>query len=100
MNALVDDFEAETSRVRGILEKHGLRAVSLNSAFEGDLFERDDLAWKARFHEQVHGLCRFMRALEIEVGTHYPGYIADWKNDPEYVWEGTVQSLRDIQTIS
>lgn len=98
--ALHDDFEAETSRVEGLLRKHGLTAVSLNSAFSPQLFDREDEAANAQRRDTVRALCRFMRRLGIPLGAHYPGHIADWKNDPEGVWTGTVETLREIQAIA
>ena len=100
LNALVDDFDAETARVRGLLEKHGLQAVSVNAGFSPQLCEREDAAQNAARREQVHALCRFMRALGIEIGAHYPGHISDWKNDPEGVWAGSVETLCEIQGIA
>ena len=100
VQALVDDFDKETARVRMILEKHGLRAVSVNAAFSPQLFDREDEAQNELRRVQVSAVCRFMRELGIEIGGHYPGHIADWKNDPEGVWTGTVATLREIQAIA
>jgi len=100
VEALVEDFDAELARVQGLLSKHGLRAVSMNTAFSPQLFDREDAAQNEARREQVRAVCRFMKAMEIPLAAHYPGHIADWKNDPEGVWKGTVKSLREIQSIS
>ncbi|MCX6971054.1 MAG: TIM barrel protein [Verrucomicrobia bacterium] len=97
VEALASDFESEAARIERLLAKHGLRAVSLNSAFSPDLNDRSDPAGNARRIAQVHGVARLMERLGIAIGAHYPGYIADWKNDPEGVWSDTLASLRDIQ---
>jgi sugar phosphate isomerase/epimerase len=97
-NALVSDFEAEASRIEAMLAHHGLRAVSVNSAFSPDLNDRAAGAGNAARKDQVRAVLRLMHRLGISIGAHYPGYIADWKNDPEGVWCDTVASLRDIQS--
>ncbi len=97
--ALVNDFEVEASRVKGLLARHGLRAVSVNTAFSPDLNDRVEEAGNAARKEQVRAVARLMQRLGILIGAHYPGYIADWKNDPEGVWRDTVASLRDIQSV-
>lgn len=97
---LVTSFEEETRRVRDLLEKHGLRARSINTGFSPQLFDRESEPANEERRRQVRAVCRFMRALEIPIGAHYPGHIADWKEDPEGVWKGTVQSLREIQEIA
>lgn len=95
--ALTTDFETEASRVERLLAKHGLRAVSVNAAFSPDLNDRAAPAGNLRRLEEVRAVARFCRRLGIAVGAHYPGYIADWKNDPKGVWRDTLVSLREIQ---
>ena len=99
LEALVADFETEASRVERLLAKHGLRAVSVNAGFSPDLNDRADPAGNLRRMESVRALMRLCRRLGITIGSHYPGYIADWKNDPEGVWRDTLASLRDIQSV-
>jgi len=96
-NALVNDFEAEASRIEGLLARHGLWAVSVNSAFSPDLNDRAEEAGNAARKDQVRAVSLLMQRLGISIGAHYPGYIADWKSDAEGVWCDTVASLRDIQ---
>jgi len=96
--ALVNDFESDASRVEALLEKHGLRAASVNAAFSPDLHERGNLAGNIARLNEVRALARLMMRLGITTGAHYPGYIADWKNDPAGVWSDTTTSLREIQT--
>lgn len=97
---LLDDFDGEVARVRGLLNKHGLTAASVNTAFKPDLHERADAQRNAMRRRQVEAVCRFMNALGIRIGAHYPGHIADWKNDPGGVWRDTLESLREIQAIA
>ncbi|MGF1450670.1 MAG: sugar phosphate isomerase/epimerase family protein [Opitutales bacterium] len=97
---LVADFDAAVDRVRSVLEPRGLKAVSLNTAFTPQLFEREDEAENERRREQVRAVCRFMVEMGIKIGAHYPGYIADWKNDPEGVFASTVETLREVQAIA
>lgn len=97
LEALVADFETESARISGLLEKHSLRAVSVNAAFSPDLNDRADPAANAARLEQVRALARLMEQLGIGIGAQYPGYIASWKNDPAGVWADTVTSLREIQ---
>lgn len=96
LNRLVEDFDAEADRVEELLLKHGLKAVSVNTAFV-TLHDRTDAAAMALLPRQVNAVARFMERLGIRIGAHYPGHIADWKNDPEGVFTGTTESLRDIQ---
>jgi hypothetical protein len=96
--ALVKDFEPEASRVETMLAKHGLRAVSVNTAFNPDLHDRSAAGNTARLAE-VRALARLMTRLGIQIGAHYPGYVADWKNDAYGVWRDTTTSLREIQTV-
>lgn len=98
--ALVRDFDAETARVRGLLQQHGLEAVSINTAFSPQLHERGEASANEERRRQVRAVCRFMKALGIRIGAHYPGHIGDWKNDPEGVWKATLESLREIQEIA
>lgn len=99
LDALVVDFETEASRVERLLEKHGMRAVSVNAAFRPDLNDRSTKAGNEARKEQVRALCRFMKRLGISIGAHYPGHIASWRNDPEGVWRDTVASLREVQQV-
>jgi sugar phosphate isomerase/epimerase len=96
--ALVKDFEREASRVESLLAKHDLRAVSVNTAFNPDLHDRSAAGNTARLAE-VRALARLMTRLGIQIGAHYPGYVADWKNDAAGVWCDTTTSLREIQTV-
>jgi len=97
--ALVKDFESEASRVEALFAKHSLRAVSVNAAFSPDLHDREDPAHNISRLNEVRALARLMRRLGIKTGAHYPGYVADWKNDPAGVWCDTMASLREIQTV-
>ncbi|MGC9450217.1 MAG: sugar phosphate isomerase/epimerase family protein [Oceanipulchritudo sp.] len=97
LRRLVDDFDAECGRVEALLDKHGLRAVSVNAAFEAVFHEPGDAESREALRVQVDALGRFMQQLGISTGAHYPGHIADWKNDPEGVWVNTTESLRFIQ---
>lgn len=97
---LVEDFDGNLKRVQSLLKKHDLKAVSINSAFGPQLFEREDETANQSRRDCVQATCRFMREMDIRVGAHYPGYIADWKNDPEGVWKDTVTSLQEIQDIA
>lgn len=99
-DALVADFDAEATRVETLLARHGLRAVSINSAFAPDLNQRGDEAANTARRARITAIARFMRRLGLGIGAHYPGYIADWKNDPEGVWRDTLTSLREIQQIA
>ena len=94
--ALLEDEKKETDRVRSLLRKHGLRARSVNTAFSPPMWDRSGESRRRRMRE-LEILLRFMRELGIERGAHYPGHIADWKNDPEGVWRATTDSLREIQ---
>lgn len=95
LKALLEDEKAETERVRSLLRHHGLRARSLNTAFSPAMWDRSEESRQQRQRE-LEVLLRFMRELGIDRGTHYPGHIADWKNDPEGVWRATTDSLREI----
>ena len=86
LERLVRDFSKECARVEGLLAKHGLRAVSVNAAFLPDLHERAETEGNEARLAQVHALAEFMQHLGIKIGAHYPGYIADWKNDEAEVW--------------
>jgi sugar phosphate isomerase/epimerase len=97
--ALVKDFEREASRVEALLAKHDLRAVSVNAAFNPDLHDRAAAAGNTARLAEVRALARLMTRLEIKIGAHYPGYVADWKNDADGVWRDTTASLREIQTV-
>jgi len=97
LKALCEDFEKEASRVEQLLDKHGLKASSVNSGFNHPMHDRSDAEANARLPEQVKVLTRFMERLGVKKGTHYPGHIADWRNDPEAVWEGTLESLKAVQ---
>ena len=97
--ALVNDFECEASRVEALLAKHGLRAVSLNAAFKPDLHDRAAAAGNTARLAEVRALARLMTRLGIKIGAHYPGYVADWKNDADGVWRDTTARLREIQTV-
>lgn len=100
VDALIEKFDHEVARVQAALKRYGMEAVSLNTAFSPQLFEREDAAANQARLEQVTAVCRFMRAMDIKIGAHYPGYIADWKNDPEGVRADTLISLREIQEIA
>jgi len=97
---LVKDFDSEAGRIERALEKAGVRAVSMNTAFSPQLFDREDEAQNEARRQQVHAVCRLMKRLGIEIAAHYPGHIADWKNDPEGVFAGSVESLKEIQGIA
>ena len=97
--ALVKDFEREASRVETLLAKHGLRAVSVNTAFNPDLHDRAAAAGNTARLAEVRALARLMTRLGIRIGAHYPGYVADWKNDADGVWRDTTASLREIQLV-
>ena len=97
--ALVKDFEREASRVEALLSKHGLRAASVNAAFSPDLHDRADAAGNISRLNEVRALARLMMRLGITTGAHYPGYVADWKNDADGVWRDTTTSLREIQMV-
>jgi sugar phosphate isomerase/epimerase len=100
LDALVADFETEASRVEGLLARHGLRAVSVNTAFFPDLNRREDPVENRRRLARITALARFIRRLGIPFGTHYPGHIADWRNDPMGVWSDTLATFREIQEIA
>ena len=97
--ALLKDFEREASRVETLLAKHGLRAVSVNTAFNPDLHDRAAAAGNTARLAEVRALARLMTRLGIRIGAHYPGYVADWKNDADGVWRDTTASLREIQLV-
>jgi sugar phosphate isomerase/epimerase len=97
---LANDYPQASRRVKNALSAHGLRAGAVNCAFNPQLFEREEDATNEARRQQIRAVCRLMQDLEIPVGAHYPGHIADWKNDPEGVWAGTVKTLREIQEIA
>lgn len=99
LKRLVGDFEAECSRVEALLDKHGLCAVSVNAGFDAVFHEPLEAESRESLREQVHALARFMQRLGITTGAHYPGHIADWKQDPEGVWRNTTECLREIQQV-
>jgi sugar phosphate isomerase/epimerase len=96
--ALINDCAAEAERVRGLLARHGLTAVSVNTAFAPDLHDRSTAAGNASRTAHVAAVARFMQLLGIRIGAHYPGHIADWKGDPAGVWHDTLASLADVQS--
>jgi sugar phosphate isomerase/epimerase len=100
LDGLVNDFEREASRVEGLLAKHGLRAVSVNAAFTPDLHNRADAAGNTARLAEVRAVARLMSRLGIQIGAHYPGHLADWKNDADGVWRDTMASLREIQSVT
>lgn len=97
---LADDFDRHLDRVRAALDRYGLRAAAVNAAFSPQLHERSDEKENVRRRDRIRATCRFMNAMGIPVGAHYPGHIGDWKNDPEGVWRDTIDSLREIQEIA
>jgi sugar phosphate isomerase/epimerase len=97
---LADNFDQETEKVQKILSKHDLKAVAVNAAFSPHLWDRENEEANEKRREQVRAVCRFMKALEIPIAAHYPGHIADWKNDTEGVFSGSVETLKEIQQIS
>lgn len=98
LKRLLSDFEGECARVEGLLAKHGLRAAAVNAGFDAVFHEPLTAETEAALAQQVRVLAAFMQRMGICCGAHYPGHIADWKNDPEGVWQNTTACLRAIQT--
>ncbi|MBK1880473.1 sugar phosphate isomerase/epimerase family protein [Pelagicoccus mobilis] len=98
--ALVSDFETEKKRVLKCLEASNTRAVTMNVAFTPDLGSREESAGNESRLSQVKATLRFMEDLGISVAAHYPGYISDWRNDPEGVWKDTTDTIREIQEVA
>ncbi len=86
IESLEQNFDAETERIRGLLDQHGLTPVALNLAL-GHLYRReaDEIAKRLA---RVDLAGRLMAALNIRVASFYPGYKVE-----DRPWQDVVQDM-------
>ena len=95
---LVEDFDAEASRVEELLAAHELTPIAVNCAF-GHLHEREDEAANAARIDLVRAVGKLMNRLDVGVGAFFPG--RKWSENPwERVLADTAATAREILAVA
>ncbi len=91
---LADRWDETVERVDGVLKKHNLTPVALNSMTGPKMHERSEEA-NARRHAETEALFRFMKKYGIGAAALQPPLNVDPALDEKTVFENCVETLRE-----